>query len=68
MVALLINDEAEDEASQEISQEMKKQYFQKIQDFQYDPKRPEFFFCSVKNCDQAVAPGLDLFPGTVLGF
>lgn len=68
MVILLINDEAtEDEASQEVSHEMKRQYFQKIQDFQYDPKRPEFFVCTVKNCDEEVAPGLDLFPGTVLG-
>jgi len=67
MVILLINDEAtEDEASQEVSHEMKRQYFQKIQDFQFDPKRPEFFVCTVRNCAEEVAPGLDLFPGTIL--
>ena len=67
MVILLINEESDDEASQEVSHEMKRQYFQKIQEFQYDPKRPEFFVCSVKNCAQEVAPELDLFPGTILG-
>ena len=46
---------------------MKKQYFQKIQDYQYDPKRPEFFLVDRECCAQEVAPGLNLYPGTVLG-
>ena len=33
MVVLLINEESDDEASQEVSHEMKRQYFQKIQEF-----------------------------------
>ena len=45
---------------------MKKQYFQKIQDYQYDPRRPEFFIINSDKCVQEIAPELDLIPGTVL--
>ena len=45
---------------------MKKQYFQKIQDYQYDPHRPEFFIINSDKCVQEIAPELDLIPGTVL--
>ena len=50
----------------EVTREMKKQYFQKIQDYQYDPRRPEFFIINSDKCVQEIAPELDLIPGTVL--
>ena len=51
-----------------MNREMIKQYFAKIQDYQFDPKRPEFFVCDFRSCHDEVAPGLKLVPGTVLGF
>jgi len=66
MVVLVINDADDSEASQEVTREMKKQYFQKIQDYQYDPRRPEFFIINSDKCVQEIAPELDLIPGTVL--
>ena len=55
-----------DNSIKEVTREMKKQYFQKIQDFQYDPRRPEFFIINSDKCVQEIAPELDLIPGTVL--
>jgi len=45
---------------------LNRQYFQKIQDYQFDPRRPEFFVVDVKKCSQEVAPDLNLISGTVL--
>ena len=55
-----------DNSIKEVTREMKKQYFQKIQDYQYDPRRPEFFIINSDKCVQEIAPELDLIPGTVL--
>ena len=55
-----------DNSVKEVTREMKKQYFQKIQDYQYDPRRPEFFIINSDKCVQEIAPELDLIPGTVL--
>ena len=55
-----------DNSLKEVTREMKKQYFQKIQDYQYDPRRPEFFIINSDKCVQEIAPELDLIPGTVL--
>merc|ERR1711953_237562 len=56
MVVMLVRDtKKESEAQQEIEIEMKRQFFQKIQDYQYDPRRPEFFVVDAKKVDQSVA-------------